>query len=521
MAVMGYSILFLAIMKNNNALFDYVITNGANVNLKLTDGKTPLMIASSFSIQDDIYYVKELITHGADVNAVSNENGTALMYSIKGAKKAEHLQIIKYLLDHGADKTIKTNHARPKTAIDFAQNRYERNPELYRKILELLGVEFKVQLWKGSTRSDIEKYDIFFEKPFDYSCCPICLEYIERKEGCMYMSHNCDNTKHDYHKELYNIYAYGAYEGVPKKVEWCTVCGRVTKNHKHYILSFAKNPSTTLAPLDPEIQARLNANQNIVFFDNANCVGFGGGGTLEKAARFRRLREYTLELQEDINKKNHHEVMNELIEEVFNAPLIRNRKLEKILQDKKWNINVKEFPENLRNTRNNNANRDYANIPFEGRLPSVLPSKDHNCIIMTGDDEGEEKNPIIHFHHETRGGINHDGIDICKNDLAEAIKIGVKEFGDERFGKCWFPQCQAILHPEEIKNYIPEDLYLDYKKKFNKKMAKEGGNRKTNKTRKISKNNSKDQSILHKLDLTEVTCALPNFTKDGKLRRSK
>ena len=357
MAVMGYSILFLAIMKNNNALFDYVITNGANVNLKLTDGKTPLMIASSFSIQDDIYYVKELITHGADVNAVSNENGTALMYSIKGAKKAEHLQIIKYLLDHGADKTIKTNHARPKTAIDFAQNRYERNPELYRKILELLGVEFKVQLWKGSTRSDIEKYDIFFEKPFDYSCCPICLEYIERKEGCMYMSHNCDNTKHDYHKELYNIYAYGAYEGVPKKVEWCTVCGRVTKNHKHYILSFAKNPSTTLAPLDPEIQARLNANQNIVFFDNANCVGFGGGGTLEKAARFRRLREYTLELQEDINKKNHHEVMNELIEEVFNAPLIRNRKLEKILQDKKWNINVKEFPENLRNTRNNNAKR--------------------------------------------------------------------------------------------------------------------------------------------------------------------
>lgn len=52
-------------------------------------------------------------------------------------------------------------------------------------------------------------------------------------------------------------------------------------------------------------------------------------------------------------------------------------------------------------------------------------------------------------------------------------------------------------------------------------MAKAGGNRKTNKTRKISKNNSKNQSVLHKLDLTEVTCALPNFTKDGKLRRSK
>jgi len=521
---MGYSILFIGIIKKDKALFDYIITNGANLDLKVTDGQTPLMVASS--IQDDIYYVKELITHGADVNAVSNENGTALMYSIKAAKKAEHLQIIKYLLDHGADKTIKTNHDRPKTAIDLAQNGYKTNPELYKKILTLLGVEIKEELWKGSTRSDIEKYDIFFEKPFDYSCCPICLEYIERKEGCMYMSHNCAATNHYYHNKLYNTYAYGAYEGSPKKVEWCTVCGRVTKNHKHYILSLATNPSTTLAALDPEIQARLNANQNVVFFDNANCVGFGGGGTLEKAARFRRLREYTLELQEDVGKKEHTYVMNELIEEVFNAPLFRNRKLEKILQDKKWNINIEKFPENVRNARNNNANRNYANIVFEGVLPTVLPSKDHDCIIMGDDDEGKEENPVVHFHHETKGGINHDGIDICQKDLARAIQVANKEFGDERFGKCWFPQCQAILHPEEIKPHIPEVLYLEYKKKFNKKMAKAGGHRytrKTNKTRKYkggNKNNSKQESVLHKLDFSDVTCALPNFTKDGKLRKN-
>ena len=35
------------------------------------------------------------------------------------------------------------------------------------------------------------------------------------------------------------------------------------------------------------------------------------------------------------------------------------------------------------------------------------------------------------------------------------------------------------MHPEEIKNHIPEVLYLDYKKKFNKKRAREGGNRYT------------------------------------------
>jgi hypothetical protein len=38
-------------------------------------------------------------------------------------------------------------------------------------------------------------------------------------------------------------------------------------------------------------------------------------------------------------------------------------------------------------------------------LPTVLPSKDHDCIIMGDDDEGKEENPVIHFHHETKGGI--------------------------------------------------------------------------------------------------------------------
>lgn len=506
-------LIMLAIPRNDRDLFNYLIEKGANVNIRIKYNNTPLMFASAS--YPKIYYVKKLVENGAEVNAVNDKNNTALMMSIGVANKEDDLEIIKYLLDHGADKTIKSSTIPPKSAVDVARERYQDNRELFKKILILLGEEVKEVLWKGSTRSDIEKYDIFFESPYDFSCCPICLEYTERREGCMYMSHDCSTRKHFYHKELYNKYAYAMFEGTPKKVEWCTVCGRVTKNHKHYKLSAANAPSTTLENLDPEIQARLDANQNIVFFDNANCIGFGGGGTLEKAARFRRLREYSLDLQEDVGKKTYNEAMNELIEEVFNAPLIRNRIVKKVLDEKKWNINTNKFPENVRNTRNNNKN--YANIPFEGTLPTLLPSKDHDCIIMTDDHEGKEDNPIVHFHHERRGGIDHDGIDICKNDLEEAIKLAVKEFGDERFGKCWFSQCQAILHPEEVKPHISELLYLDYKKKFNKQMAREGGNRNTRK----NKNSSKNQSVLHKLDLSEVTCALPNFTKDGKLRRSK
>jgi hypothetical protein len=536
---MQLPILFLAIYRQNKKLFDFFIENGADVNKvvrnvdRVVRNTSPLHIAcSTFSGRyyistPKIYYVEKLVEKGADVNKLV-EDTTPLYLICEHIQNKEYVNIVKYLLENGANKDITYKNV---TLIKYVEERYasETNnevKELYKEVLKLLGVDTKEKMWKGSTRSDIDKYDIFFEKPYDYSCCPICLEYIERKEGCMYMSHNCAATKHDYHKKLYNIYAYEKYQGTPKQVEWCTVCGRVTKNHKHYILSLATNPSTTLAPLDPEIQAQLDANQNVVFFDNANCLGFGGGGTLEKAARFRRLREYTLELQEDLGKKKHSEVMDELIEEVFNAPLIRNRKLTKILEDKKWNINIEKFPENVRNTRNNNGNRNYANIPFEGMLPSVLPSKDHDCIIMGNDDEGKEENPVVHFHHETRGGMNHDGIDICQKDLARAIEVANKEFGDERFGKCWFPQCQAILHPEEIKPHVPEVLYLEYKKKFNKKMAKAGGyryTRKTNKTRKYkggNKNNSNDESVLHKLDLSDVTCALPNFTKDGKLRKN-
>jgi ankyrin repeat protein len=509
-------LLILAIPRNDEELFNYLIEKGANVNIRVKDNNTPLMFASGS--YGKIYYVKKLIEHGAEVNAVNVKNTTALMYTVKAANRDDDLEIIKYLLDHGADKTIKSSTIPPESATDIARERYEDNRGLFKKILLLLGEEeVKEVLWKGSTRSDIEKYDIFFESPYDYSCCPICLEYTERSEACMYMSHDCSKRKHFYHKELYNTYAYGLFEGAPKKVEWCTVCGRVTKNHKHFILSSAKAPSMTIEKLKPEIQAQLDANQNLVFFDNANCIGFGGGGTLEKAARFRRLREYSLELQEDVGKKTHNEAMNELIEEVFNAPLIRNRIVKKVLDEKIWNISANKFPENVRNTRNNNANRNYPNIPFEGTLPTLLPSKDHPCIIMTDDDEGEEDNPIVRFHHERRDGINHDGVDICKNDLEEAIKLAVKEAGNERFGKCWFSQCQAILHPEELKSHISELLYLDYKKKFNKQMAREGGNRYTRK----NKNSSKNQSVLHKLDLSEVTCALPNFTKDGKLRRSK
>ena len=86
-----------------------------------------------------------------------------------------------------------------------------------------------------------------------------------------------------------------------------------------------------------------------------------------------------------------------------------------------------------------------------------------------GEDEATntlETNPKYHFHHETIGGIDHEGIYICQKDLAKAIEIKNAEFGLETFGKCWWHyNCKANLHPEELNQYFQFflELYKFYK----------------------------------------------------------
>jgi ankyrin repeat protein len=492
------TLLMICISDKNKALLDYLLEKGANVNYKTSTYKiAPL--ANAIMI-NDIYYIKALIDKGVDVNMPMGRNDISpLQFAVK---EKNHIEIIKLLLDSGVNKDYKAP-IHNITALDMAIESYETDKEYYGEVIKLLRGKIPEEAkWKGFSRSDIEKFDIFFEKPFDWSCCPVCLEYVERSDGCMYMSHDCATTKHFYHKKLYDKFVYGEY-GSPR-IEWCTVCGRITELHKHYKLSSAQTPVKEVAPLKPEIQALLDRGDNVAFFDNANCLGFGGGGTEEKAARFRRMREYALELQDDVDKKKLNEAMEELIEEVWNAPLVRNKKIKKILEDKRWNINVKEFPENKKNTRNNNNNTNAVNVPFEGVKPTIV---EDDCIIM-GEDEATntlETNPKYHFHHETIGGIDHEGIYICQKDLAKAIEIKNAEFGLENFGKCWWHYtCKANLHPEELKGIIPEVLYEEYRKKFNKKMKQKGGTRKLKK--KIVGGNVK--SMLYELE--DGTCTPHN-----------
>ncbi len=74
---------------------DYLLDNGANINIKNTDGTTPLMIASTYN-QFEI--VKLLVQRSADINAKDNDGNTAIFY----AEEYGNEEVVTFLRDQGA-----------------------------------------------------------------------------------------------------------------------------------------------------------------------------------------------------------------------------------------------------------------------------------------------------------------------------------------------------------------------------------------------------------------------------------
>lgn len=321
---------------------------------------------------------------------------------------------------------------------------------LRKKVNKALG---SVTTWNGFTQSDIGKLDIIFEEQAsEYAMCPVCTRYVERSEACMYMKHNCAETPGFYHRALYNKFKND--EGY---IGWCTICNRITKGHRHYELT-----SSTVKRM-PELEPSGDP------FEKDCSKTNHGGGLPEKLARFRRFREYALELQDDIDEKSEKEALEELVEETWNAPLRREKKLLKgIAETKKWNINTGRFSKNAVIASTNNVNTP--NIPFDGKLPTEI-AKGHNNIMFNDDV------PILRFHHKQADGTM-ETHGIAKETLEELIKDKTKDFGTQSFGLCFmYPgSCDSRLHPAEIKGHVPAELYEKYQKNFNKKFkATRGG----------------------------------------------
>ena len=385
-------------------------------------------------------------------------------------------------------------------------------------VLDVLQSMVAVVPWKGFTQSDITKLHSIFEDPAvanNYALCPVCLQYVERSEACMYMKHDCSKGK-KYHRGLYNMYKNA--EGL---IGWCTICGRISAGHRHYELGAAS--SSTKAPLRPEMGGDP--------FENDCSKTNGGGGLDEKLARFYRFREYARELQDDVGIKTSKEAWDELVEETWNAPLARQAKLLGKLKAAKTLGNASNFPANVVASVKR-KNTVYADVP----LPEGF--------VATTKSEGTypgypgDTTPLLTFHHQPNEHT------IPEEEVVDYVEEIAASFAHEHFGDCvaWADGCVSRLYPEEIKDVVPANVYETYKKSFNRKFGvanapapapahqvavahqvAEGGRRNTRKRRKMrgGSGGSGEESMI--IEASDAVCDIPPRAnpKGGRRTRNK
>ena len=411
--------------------------------------------------------------------------------------------------------------------------------------------------WKGYTRGDIAFLDIIFSRDgkdiSDWSFCPVCLSYVSRIDGCNYISgHKCFHMNVPFSRPLYE-----KYRDVNGNIQWCTQCGRICKDHRHYQLSLADGPVPAFGPPGSA-------------FDK-NCRNTGGGGIPEKFIRFSQLRETALALQAKVHLETNANVKNELIIAIWNAPVLMSA-------ERKAEINAMfpPAPDAYSVPRNNvrsyalstnlfplvippappvnaavvhNNNLVYPNIPYPNGAGAdpLLP-----IIHSEGDDAAsmETVRPAIQFIHRRQNGeVNlHQDEYIGLKNYFNLLKFRNDEYkqglgGD--FGMCWnFPTCNAKIHPQEILAILtrldtnagdypevtPEDkaryrqIYNEYKKLFNKLFREPvaGGRRKTHRRHRQAKQhggNGDNGSFF--VEATDAQCSvtIPNGSKAGVGKR--
>ena len=339
--------------------------------------------------------------------------------------------------------------------------------------------------WQGWTQDDVATLESVFEPTAakHFSACPVCLRTVVRDlHTCNYMSHDCTRLPGPYHTRLYNMYRDAA-----GNVSWCTICNRVAIGHNHYKLALAQDTTLpgTIEPTD-------------VYADGV-CHQDGGGDLPEKVARFRRLREFALELQEDVGRITAQDAKQQMVEEMWNAPLNRSKASERAVRDGRWNIPSDRFPPpraapNVEGGPAPELRRPAANAAD----PSLRPVLHADALDMISDVVVPQ---AVQFRHRRQDGTvnTHEGQFIGTAELTDRLRDlveglpgaagvrGLPQHGAEEFGMCWHPQCGARLYPEEVQPFVPADLYEAYRLRFNDKFrgAVGGGKRSGRGTRRL------------------------------------
>lgn len=121
----GLTALIAAIQNRDTQWTAYLLRQGADPNLALRNGETPLMAAARLGLQDVVDW---LLSVGAQVNDANKMGETALILAVQ----QRQTQIVQALLKAGADPD-KADSAQGYSARDYAK-RDSRTPDLLRLI---------------------------------------------------------------------------------------------------------------------------------------------------------------------------------------------------------------------------------------------------------------------------------------------------------------------------------------------------------------------------------------------------
>jgi ankyrin repeat protein len=451
----GFTPLYAAVQNKHKPVVEYLLSKGARIDEKIGQKGVTALYQACFIGSLDV--VKVLVDAGADVNLKSTEEYTPLFIAIqnnhksvieyilsKGARVNEtngqyhdtplhkacesgSLEVVKILVNAGAD--INAVNKQDKIPIDFA---VEKNHQPVVDYLESLQPSQASPQWPGFTQSDISKFDTIFETEAPHGQVPPAVNYACCPVCLKFVerSEACMYMSHTcsgyYHKELYAKYA--SDEG---KIYWCTICGRVCFGHRHYSRTTWDAPKPKLLPSgDP--------------FENDCKKTNGGGGVEEKLARFRALRNTAYDLQaameagEMLTVK---QAMDELVQQCWSA--LPGVVTKRIMTKKAWNRPTTNFRPNASPAAAAADEFKYPkNDPGAYEAPRILTPGNANFAPNTY--TGDDSEPVIQFRHKKADGTMYSHPLLNKETLLSFLS------GSGPDWPCFDPACGGHLWPAEV-----------------------------------------------------------------------
>ncbi|KLL02735.1 MAG: tankyrase-2 [Mycoplasmataceae bacterium RV_VA103A] len=124
--------LHLAVVYNNSEIIDKLLKNGADPDVKDSEGNTPLHFAAE---QNNLELLKLLVKHEGNVNAVNEYNWSVLHSAASGIiNEKEDWEVVELLLKEGAKTDVKADNGFTTRKV-FLQKDYSY-AEIYDKLIK-------------------------------------------------------------------------------------------------------------------------------------------------------------------------------------------------------------------------------------------------------------------------------------------------------------------------------------------------------------------------------------------------